>query len=336
MEQQSDTLIRDLIDAFYNSADPDTFLAGAGAALGVRFSLILPGSTIATSDTTGHNSIEIITDGKYIAALTIEGYNNAYAKNILKPVSSLLIKGVTLYNWFPFAFRERPDEFLRKCDANISGLFCLYIPAQMSKRANAEACARLSSIYNALHCFIESDGFTLLLKASHHDDFKFIGSLSDELTRCGFRAGLSGPFKNPGLALNCMEKAKEAALSHCGNDDAPVTHASKVRWSMFCKSASYGLLHSGFYVTDFLLYALKRILSYDAQNSTQYYESMYQYLLYGKNLKPASQALLIHRNTLAYRIGRIGELFDIDFEDRHVCFELLFSCKLYEEMVARI
>lgn len=335
MEQPGDALTLGLLDAFYSAPDPEAFLSSAGAALNARFTLIQPGSTTCLEGMAKHSSIEIVTDGKYIATLTLEGGNSVNPEKTLAAIASLLIKGVTLYNWFPFAFNEHPDEFLRKCSSSASGLFCLYVPAQMSKKTNAEACAQLSFKFNAMHCFIESDGFALLVKNGHHNNTALLEAVSSELDCFGFRAGVSGPFKNPGLAPRCMEKAKEAALLRCDSDTTPITCASSVRWRMFCKSATSSLEHSGFCVADFLLYALKRILLYDAQNGTQYYESMYQYLLYGKNLKPAAQALLIHRNTLAYRIGRISELFDIDFEDRHICFELLFSCKLYEETVAR-
>ena len=49
------------------------------------------------------------------------------------------------------------------------------------------------------------------------------------------------------------------------------------------------------------------------------------------SLREAAVAEGVHRNTLAYRIGRISELFDLDFSNSSTCFELLFSCMLYAD-----
>lgn len=74
--------------------------------------------------------------------------------------------------------------------------------------------------------------------------------------------------------------------------------------------------------------ALAALRSYDTENNTELYHTLDVYLSCGQNIKTASEILFIHRNSLAYRLKRIFELTQIDFEDRSTCFLLEMSFRI--------
>jgi sugar diacid utilization regulator len=60
---------------------------------------------------------------------------------------------------------------------------------------------------------------------------------------------------------------------------------------------------------------LQRMIDYDAEHGTDYVRTLSAYLRHMGRLRPAAQQLGIHRNTLEYRIARIGELAGVDLDD---------------------
>jgi PucR C-terminal helix-turn-helix domain/GGDEF-like domain len=61
--------------------------------------------------------------------------------------------------------------------------------------------------------------------------------------------------------------------------------------------------------------ALQRIVDYDRDHATEYLSTMRAYLRHMGRLRPASEELNIHRNTLEYRLARITEVTGITLDD---------------------
>lgn len=74
--------------------------------------------------------------------------------------------------------------------------------------------------------------------------------------------------------------------------------------------------------------ALFVLESYDAENGTQLLPTLEAYLHCHRSMGAAARVLYTHRNTVSYRLERIAELCDIDFEDGDRCFELELSFRL--------
>jgi sugar diacid utilization regulator len=68
---------------------------------------------------------------------------------------------------------------------------------------------------------------------------------------------------------------------------------------------------------------LPRLRAHDEQAGTQYVETLYEWLRHPGDPRAASKALRIHPNTLRYRMGRITELADVDFDDADVRLALI-------------
>lgn len=80
---------------------------------------------------------------------------------------------------------------------------------------------------------------------------------------------------------------------------------------------------------DLLNYVSDEILemeSYDKQNGSEYLPTLFNYLLYDRSLEKTSSSLYVHKNTIAYRLERIKELFPIDLDDYNRSFLYLYSC----------
>jgi purine catabolism regulator len=76
--------------------------------------------------------------------------------------------------------------------------------------------------------------------------------------------------------------------------------------------------------------------SYDRRAKTNYIKCLRTYIECCCNKKVASEHLFIHYNTLVYRLERIREIADIDFDNiRELStemFHILLSCKLISDL----
>lgn len=63
--------------------------------------------------------------------------------------------------------------------------------------------------------------------------------------------------------------------------------------------------------------AVLSIQKYDIKNNTQYLQTLFHYLDNGNNIKDTAKTMFLHRNTIVYRIERLKDLFDIDFNNSH-------------------
>ena len=79
----------------------------------------------------------------------------------------------------------------------------------------------------------------------------------------------------------------------------------------------------------FIIPVLFEIRNYDQENQTEYFETLFQYGICLCDKDAAAASLAIHKNTLAYRLNRITELFQVDFSDRRTRLNLELSCFLW-------
>ncbi|WP_094604364.1 hypothetical protein SPSIL_051690 [Sporomusa silvacetica DSM 10669] len=70
---------------------------------------------------------------------------------------------------------------------------------------------------------------------------------------------------------------------------------------------------------------IMQIQAYDKKHGTDYFKTLWTYLNTDKNLTRTAQALYIHKNTAAYRINKLKQLFGIDMENNFALFKLYYS-----------
>ncbi|WP_082233148.1 helix-turn-helix domain-containing protein [Halobacillus massiliensis] len=80
------------------------------------------------------------------------------------------------------------------------------------------------------------------------------------------------------------------------------------------------------YVSDIL----GTLINYDRQKNTDFIRTLMAYITYDKNLQRVTDALNIHPNTLYYRIKRIQNILDLDFEHSEDWLNVQLACQVYE------
>ena len=70
---------------------------------------------------------------------------------------------------------------------------------------------------------------------------------------------------------------------------------------------------------------LQRLREYDEQNHTDYMQTLLNYLQHERNVVETSEALFIHRNTLAYRIRKIEEITGLDLDDAAIRMRIFIA-----------
>ncbi|MCD8211426.1 MAG: helix-turn-helix domain-containing protein, partial [Oscillospiraceae bacterium] len=150
----------------------------------------------------------------------------------------------------------------------------------------------------------------------------FFGRLRELLTGSGYCASASLPFtdlkffdRSYKQAMTVLKYSPQVpgTLYRC-QDVAMFVTARTVRDNL-----STSLAHP----------ALTFFKNYDAENGTEYYRTLFTYLVCERRNQQTAQALHIHRNTLILRMEKIRDLWPLDLDDANERFFLLFSFYLY-------
>lgn len=73
-----------------------------------------------------------------------------------------------------------------------------------------------------------------------------------------------------------------------------------------------------------------RLIDFDKQNGTDYLNTLYAFLKCGRSIPQASKILNVHRNSMTYRMKKIGDIMDVDFSDSDLMLLIELSFKLLE------
>lgn len=79
-----------------------------------------------------------------------------------------------------------------------------------------------------------------------------------------------------------------------------------------------------------------KIYEYDKEHDTEFWETIYSYIMNSRSLSYTANDLHVHKNTVSYRIGRVKELFDIDLNHAQTRIDFCMgyhAMKLIEEGV---
>lgn len=121
--------------------------------------------------------------------------------------------------------------------------------------------------------------------------------------------------------------------------NAAYIQASIALDAAFQKRSNQWLLHFSECVLDYMTQSatspllarhlvcpeLTTLLAYDQKNRTPFFETLRQYLLLERDIPKTSEALIIHRTTLLYRLKKIQALVHLNLDDPWVRLHLLLS-----------
>lgn len=156
---------------------------------------------------------------------------------------------------------------------------------------------------------------------------EFLNQFQNKLQRTEFIMGVSLLFSD----VHAMQKAgNQAALAlMSGSQDAGsvnhcVDHAYTYFLNKLAGDKSFGteLIHPG----------VLQLKKYDEKHNTNFYETLYQYLLQERNVVATAKSLFIHRNSMIYRLQRIEKLLNVNLDDPNMRIYLLLSFQIDQIM----
>ena len=74
------------------------------------------------------------------------------------------------------------------------------------------------------------------------------------------------------------------------------------------------------------------LLAYDAQRGGDLVRTLSSYLERGGSYEATSAALIVHRNTLKYRLQRIRQITGLDLSDPETCFNLQLATRAWQTL----
>ena len=183
---------------------------------------------------------------------------------------------------------------------------------------------RLTMPENACFSLVYHDYVAAVIRCDREKEF-FI-SLWKMLQQEEYLTGISLPFANVAALQKAGNQAALALLSGSqepGSISRCVDHAYTYFLNKLAGDKSFGteLLHPG----------LARLRKYDEKHGTNFYDSLYQYLILERNVVATAKSLFIHRNSMIYRLQRIQQLLDVNLDDPNMRLYLLLSYQI--EMV---
>ena len=140
----------------------------------------------------------------------------------------------------------------------------------------------------------------------------------------GLCAGQSDTFSDPFYLKRYYEQARAAAyLGRAFRDGRQVIPYEDYKiYNLFLNVQGEDVFEQ--YSSE----VIRRVYEYDMTNGTEYLETVTQYLACGRSVQKAAEKLYVHRNTVAYRIGRAKELFAMRFDDDEKNVLTYLSCLL--------
>jgi len=109
------------------------------------------------------------------------------------------------------------------------------------------------------------------------------------------------------------------------------------------KKEDYVFLYEALYLYDLLTIlnrhsnlknfchpGVNKVLKYDEENGTDYYQTLYEYLMNRANMAQVAKKLNVHRNTLYHRINKISEIAELNLDDGDNDLKLMLSIKIME------
>lgn len=174
---------------------------------------------------------------------------------------------------------------------------------------------------------IYEDNLVVLLQADSHEEIKnSLQYLMKSIFGTSFYIGYSEVFEE---LSSIRQEFLSAVLTVCAGMELSLQKHTYSYDEMYFQMIIRQLnRHEDTNV--FVQEKLKRMLENDEKKNTEYARTVYEYILCDKNISRVSKKMLLHRNTVIYRINKAKEFLDIDFEDVNAVFQLFFSYKCLE------
>lgn len=169
-------------------------------------------------------------------------------------------------------------------------------------------------------CSVVPVGLSLLIIAnlSQRKLDDLLGELKPWMERTASHCGISYIFQDILLLRDHYDQA-EIAISQSKKTPGNATQLADC-------ALAYAISILGQNRADIICHpALDILRRYDQANSTNLFETLHTFLRFERNQVRTAEHLFLHRNSLAYRIGRIHNLTGLELDDTETRLHLLLS-----------
>ncbi|MFT4107882.1 MAG: helix-turn-helix domain-containing protein [Lacrimispora sp.] len=174
---------------------------------------------------------------------------------------------------------------------------------------------------------ITKSGIVVMTDFNHLDDIQgFYAELISFLKKNELLAGVSNVF-NDILAFRTMYKEAVQSLEtglHLNLPENILPFDDIYFYNLLCAVKDPEL------VERFCLPGLSELKEDDERYGTAFYETLRNYVLFGRNMREVSRKMFIHRNTVCYRIDKACEMLNIHIDSDTDIYKLFISFKLME------
>lgn len=207
-------------------------------------------------------------------------------------------------------------------------IFCITTKEEGADKAQARGLRSMIGHCLPLSWQVKFQGHTVVLanfSSGFHLGPNTLDDFAQFLAGQGLQAGCSDGFSDPYLLKRYFEQAHAAGyLGRVFEDRRQVLPYEDYKiYDLFLRVNDDDMFNR--YATE----VVRRIREYDQKNATDYLQTLYYYLGSGCSVQKAAQKLYVHRNTVAYRVAKMKELFAIAFDDARKNYTNYMSCLLY-------
>lgn len=183
--------------------------------------------------------------------------------------------------------------------------------------------SQLTTFSRSTFQMLYHDTFVLIVNHSLTDISLLERTINNYVKASGGTVGKSPLFENIFQLKSNVDIARIAAQF----SDAP---GQIIEFSKVILPYIYSLIRD-YSLANILHPALNTLRDHDKKHSSEFYKTLYVFLDNERNYTLVSKLLNIHRSTLIYRLERISELTNIDFDNTDERFHLLISFRLQKD-----
>ena len=222
-------------------------------------------------------------------------------------------------------------DHLRIINASITLPKCmrclLFIPKNSSKHDRYYMQRNLYSLFPNSSVFLYQNDVIAIV--SDKDSHKLADpSLCGEQMKNVKEVGVSSVFRTPEEFPYFLQCAKTACeMAHRLGQKEIIHYYDRYQFFHILSTC-----HDQTLLRSYIHPAFDMLQEYDAANDTALLKTLQTYIDHGLNAKETAVELYLHRNTLTYRLNKIRELTDIDFENLETVFRLSCSFRINELM----
>ncbi|MCQ2452759.1 MAG: helix-turn-helix domain-containing protein [Oscillospiraceae bacterium] len=184
-----------------------------------------------------------------------------------------------------------------------------------------------ASIRNEI-VFPYQNSVIIIAPAGEETDSRMFHTIRQTMKAGDYRCGISYPFRN---LMNVAEAYFQADFVAASPYLLRHDKDSFLRYDDYAFAGLISYVQQNMNYRQFVMPELLKLYELDRESGTEYYQTLFWFLVNNGHAANTAKQLYIHRNTLKYRMDRIEEIVKLDLTDHEtvaflrLCYSLLLA-----------